>query len=203
MYLLNKQSKLGSSRRQIQIQGVEDGVLILPNNHYRMVLKMSPINFELKSELEQDALTEIYQSFLNSLTTPLQIVIRIREMDMDKYLQAFQVRYENEKLKVYKDQALNYSEFVGGLVAKNKILSRQFYIIIPYLGLEKDFEVIKEQLNLSAELVIKGLRKVGVSSRLLSSIEILEMFYEFYSPHEAKYQPLSIQTELIIKRDSL
>ena len=42
-----KQDKV-SSRKQIQIKGVKDNILLLPNNEYRVVLETSSVNFELK-----------------------------------------------------------------------------------------------------------------------------------------------------------
>lgn len=63
MFILQKSNKKVSSRKQIDIEGVRDGILILPDGHYRTVLNASSINFELKSEAEQDALIDTYQSF--------------------------------------------------------------------------------------------------------------------------------------------
>ena len=60
MSLLKKSTKPQSSRHQIQINGICDGILELPNNEYRLVLESSSINFELMSEEEQDALMDTY-----------------------------------------------------------------------------------------------------------------------------------------------
>lgn len=189
-----KQKKKASSRRQIEIKGVRDGILILPRSHFRAVLHISSVNFELKSEAEQDALIDTYQSFLNSLNTPLQIIVRVREMDMDKYLENFKQRMSKEKKKIYREQTKNYVEFVKSLITTNKILTRQFYIVIPHDSTEKDFDVIKEQISLTADIVSKGLGRLGMQSRPLDSLEVLDLFYSFYSPTQAKHQPLSHQT---------
>lgn len=77
MFTSLKSNKRASSRRQISIKGVKDGVLILPNNQFRIALEVSSLNFELKSEAEQDALIDTYESFLNSLPGPLQIIVRV------------------------------------------------------------------------------------------------------------------------------
>ncbi len=193
MSIFAKSKKKDSSRRQIDIKGVSDGVLLLPNHHYRAILQVSSINFELKSEAEQDALIDTYQSFLNSLSTPLQIVARIREMDMDKYLEEFRSRLKQEPEAIYRAQVANYTEFVSSLISSNKILSRNFYVIVPFNGKEPDFEVVKEQLALTLDIVSKGLARLGMHSRQLSSLEILDLFYSFYSPVQAKRQPLSHQ----------
>lgn len=194
MPIFAKSKKKQSSRQQVAIKGVREGVLILPHNRYRLILQISSINFELKSEDEQDAIIDTYQSFLNSLATPLQILIRVREMDMDKYLGDFTEKMKHETEPIYQEQVLNYTDFVRKLITANKILSRHFYVVVPFDGVEKDFDVVLEQLSNSADLVAKGLSRLGMQSRKLDSLEVLDLFYSFYSPVQAKRQALSAQT---------
>ena len=196
MSLLRKSNEKVSSRRQIAIEGVDDGMLILPDNKYRIILEASSINFELKSEDEQDALIDTYQAFLNGLACPLQVIIRVREMDIDTYLSAFRARVENEQEAIYQEQASRYSEFVQSLVSKNKILTRHFYIVIPFTGqaTKKNLAFVREQLSLSSDIVSKGLARMGVHTKKLGSLEVLDLFYQFYSPGTAKRQSLTEQT---------
>jgi hypothetical protein len=192
--ILQKSNKKTSSRQQINIKGVRDGILLLPRNQYRVVLEVSSINFELKSEDEQDALIDTYESFLNSLPSPLQILVRTRELDMSKYLADLETRTAEEKEEIYQSQLQNYSEFVQELVADNKILSRHFYVVLPYEASGRDaFLTAKEQLSLNADIVAKGLMRLGMQSRQLNSLEILDLFQTFYNPAQAKRQPITDQ----------
>jgi hypothetical protein len=202
VFILQKSNKKASSRKQIDIRGVKDSVLILPDNRYRVILQASSINFELKSEAEQDALIETYKGFLNSLACPLQIIVRVREMDMDKYLEDLQARLADEPVNVYKDQISNYSQFVSSLVTTNKILSRNFYVVLGYEG-DGDFELVKEQLSLNMDIVVKGLNRLGMQSRLLPSLEVLDLFYSFYNPAQAKAQPITASTLDLLNRSYL
>ena len=54
MWLLKKSLNKISSRNQIAIKEVRDGILVLPNNKHRLIIETSSVNFELKSEVEQD-----------------------------------------------------------------------------------------------------------------------------------------------------
>ena len=193
MWQLNKSKNKVSSRRQIQIKEVKDNILILPNNQYRMVIETSSINFELKSDEEQDVLIDNFQNFLNSLPSSLQILIRIREVDIDGYLEIVGESKKNEKEKVYKNQIDNYQEFIQKLVLGNKILARRFYVVIPYASIEKsnDFRIIKEQMHLQRDIVLRGLEKLGMKARPLNSLEILDLFYGFYNQSQAKTQGLN------------
>lgn len=199
MSLLKKSNKQASSRAQIAIEGVRDGILLLPRNKYAQILQVSSINFELMSEEEQDALIDTYQSFLNSLNINFQILVRVREMDMDRYLESFRSKTANEKQSIYKDQANNYISFVNDLVKSNKILSRTFYIVLSHESKEKDFDVIRSGLKLNTDMVAKGLGRMGMQVKPLNSIESLEMFYSFYSPTQAKLQPLTNQTVKLLE----
>jgi hypothetical protein len=200
MSVFAKANSMRSSRRQISIKGVRDGVLMLPDNQYRVILEASSINFELKSSDEQDVIIDTYRGFLNSLPCDVQIVTRIREMDMAKYLDEFREASSREEDPVYREQIASYAEFVQQLVTTNKILSRRFYIVIPHLDTDKGgFEGAQEQLTFHVDIVSKGLSRLGIQTRRLKSIEVLDLFYSFYNPELAKRQPLRAQTLQLLK----
>ena len=209
MFALRKSKNKVSSRTQIAIKGAKDGILILPHDQYRAVLEVSSLNFELKSEDEQDIIIDTYESFLNSVGTSLQILIRTREIDMDKYLEDLGTRLEDEAEPIYRQQLKNYDEFIRSLIQSNKILTRRFYIVVPYEGASKvEFDLIKEQLGITVDIVAKGMMRLGLHARELSSLEILDLFYSFYNPTQAKIQPLTdralqmIHTALIQKGEN-
>ncbi len=196
MLPFSKSNTKSSTRRQIQIKEVKDGILVLPNFEYRVVIETSSINFELKSDEEQDVLIDGFQNFLNSLPCQLQILIRVREVDIDSYLEKISKSKQTEKERVYKDQIDNYSDFIRNLVSGNKILSRKFYVVIPYRHFDsnKDFGLIKEQIHLSRDIVLRGLEKLGIKAKALDSIELLRLFYSSYNPNQIKTQELNSQT---------
>jgi hypothetical protein len=201
MSVFRKSNRKVSSRLQIDIKRIKDGIMTLPGNKHRLVLRVSPVNFELKSEDEQDALIETYQSVLNSLVCPVQILICIREMDLDKYIEDFHARLQNETEDIYRKQITNYAEFVSKLVAKNKILSRQFYVVLPYGSKDStDFDIAREQLNLSADILNKGLARLGMRTEKLTSLELLDFFYSFYNPAYVKTQPITKQTLKLLEK---
>ena len=192
MFALQKSKSKTSSREQMAIKGVRDGILSLPHHQYRAVLEVSSLNFELKSEDEQDAIIDTYESFLNSVGSSLQILVRTREIDMDRYLEDLSGRLEDETEQIYRDQLKNYDEFIRSLIQSNKILTRHFYIIVPYsVSSKTDFDLVKEQLNLTTDIVSKGMNRLGMQARQLTSLEILDLFYSFYNPTQSKIQPLT------------
>ena len=196
---LRKSKNKTSSRNQIALKGVRDGILMLPNNEYRAILQVSSLNFELRSEYEQDAIIETYESFLNSVGTSLQILVRTREIDMDKYLEELADRLDGETVPIYRTQLQNYDEFIRSLITDNKILTRHFYIVLPYKVHGKiDFDLVSEQLKIQMDIITKGMSRLGMHAERLDSLEVLDLFYSFYSPTQAKLQPLTEQALQII-----
>lgn len=199
MSVLKKSKTKTSARQQIAIEGVRDGVLILPGNQYRAILEVSSLNFELRSEEEQDAIIDTYEGFLNSVGSSLQILVRTREIDMDKYLADLTERLDYEAEEIYRSQLKNYDEFIRSLITTNKILTRHFYIIVPYKPTDNaEFELIREQLNIKLDIVAKGMMRLGMHTMQLTSLEVLDLFYSFYSPAQAKIQPLTDQALQLI-----
>lgn len=193
MFPLTRTRDKGSARSQIGLKEVRDNILILPNNRYRSILATSSVNFELQSDAEQDVLVDNFQALLNSLSIPIQIIIRVRELDIERYLEEFEEKKQQENQEIYQKQLDHYRHFIRSLVSGNKILSRRFYLVIAYDPPDpksNDFSLIKEHLLLEQEIIIKGLEKLGMTARPLSSLEILNLFYSFYRPDQAKTQSL-------------
>jgi len=197
-------SKKSSSRQQIQIKEVVDNILVLPGNEYRQILETSSVNFELKSEEEQDVMIDSFQNFLNSLPCEIQILVRVREVDIDRYVEDIGKTKEKESIPAYKKQIEGYCSFVKKLVSGNKILSRRFYIVIPYKHNERhqDMKLIKEHLNLEKDIIIKGLERMQMKARSITGLEILNLFYGFYNPECLKTQAITKETvEALLKNN--
>ena len=188
--LLNNKS-LGSSKKQIDISDIKDGVLKISKSKYRQIIQVSSINFQLKSEFEQDNVIDNYESFLNSLNFSIQILIRTRQTNIEDYLETIDSKISLESDSIYKEQLEDQKSFINELIKSNKILNKSFYIIVPLdLSYKTDFENIKQQLKLRSELISKNLAKLNISSRIINTLEIIDLFYSFYNFTEARLYPV-------------
>lgn len=195
MLSLPKLNRTESSRYQIQIKGVRDGVLELPGNEFRVILEVTSINFELMSRDEQDVIIMSFMQLLHSINFPIQIEQRARELDLEEYIANYSKRLEEEDNEIYREQIKGYIEYVTELVETNKILSRQFLVVIPLKVKDRvDFETVKERLASRITIVENGLSDMGLSSRMLASDEILNLFSSFYNPTMMKRQPITDKT---------
>ncbi len=151
-------NKTSPARQQIQIKKVVDNILVLPNNEYRIILETSSVNFELMSEEEQDVMIDSFQNFLNALPCQIQILVRVREIDIDKYVEDIARSKDKEKEAIYRKQIDSYGAFVKKLVSGNSILSRRFYIVLPYHNTEKneDWKLENGKWKMERREIVRG-----------------------------------------------
>ena len=58
----------------------------------------------------------------------------------------------------------------------------------------QDFKLIKEHLALERDIIIKGLERMQMKARSLTSLEILNLFYGFYNSDSLKTQEITKET---------
>lgn len=81
--------KHGSVQEMLPLEEIVEGVLCLRGGEYRAVIQAQSVNFALKSEEEQEAVMAAYRSFLNSLSHPVQMLVRILPTNVEPYLAGF------------------------------------------------------------------------------------------------------------------
>ena len=75
----------GNSLDLVNIKEIRDDTVILKDGGMRQIIMVGGVNFALKSETEQNIMTQAYQTFLNGIDFPLQIVVHSRKVNIDKY----------------------------------------------------------------------------------------------------------------------
>ena len=156
------------------------------------------LNFALKSEEEQNAIVYQFQSFLNSLDFSLEIVVQSRRLNITGYLEKLkelEKAQENELLKI---QTAEYQRFIGDLIAGGAIMSKNFFVVVPFTLVEipgmkptltldeEKFQRCKSQLWQRMEFVALGLRRCGLQCIPLNTSELIELFWSLYHPEEAE-----------------
>lgn len=198
-----------STQGIIPIKEIRDDVLILKDGSMHMIMMASTLNFALKSEDEQNAIILQYQNFLNSLDFPVQFFIQSRRLKIKPYIMTLQEAESGQDNELLKVQIREYIEFIKSFVKMTNIVSKAFYISVPYttasveiqkgilgglLGgfskktpkeLSDKFEEHKIQLQQRADVVQQGLASAGVRTVPLNTEELIELFYELFNPGEA------------------
>ena len=109
------QQKSAATQRFLPIAEIHNDTVVLKNGGLRAVLQTSSINFNLKSEEEQNSLIYGYQSFLNSLEFPVQILIRSKKLDIDDYLESLEETKNKQENPLLKEQTAEYQEYIEKL----------------------------------------------------------------------------------------
>ncbi|MEE8131704.1 MAG: TraC family protein [Candidatus Paceibacterota bacterium] len=205
-----------STQQFVDIEDIRDGVIILKNNSLRRVLMVAGINFELKSEEEQNIITYTYQNFLNTLDFSVQFIIHSRKLNIDGYLEKLAERKNQESNELLKNQISEYIEFIRSFVEQNAVMAKTFFAVVPYdpiqilaggkkflnmfkLGKkikssqpEQTLEQKTQQLNHRTDQVINGLTQIGLRIVPLNNEELIELFYNLYNPSAVEKKELKI-----------
>ena len=128
MALLNAKS----SQEFVPIKEVKNGIIILKDGGYRAVLLVSSINLSLKAEEEQIAIINQFQSFLNGLDFPTQIVMQSRRLDIRPYLIQLEERLKAQTEQLLKIQTKEYIEFIRSFTDEVNIMTKTFFVVVSY-----------------------------------------------------------------------
>ena len=79
-------ANFANSQTLVEIEQIKDSTLILKDGSLRQILMVSGMNFALKSEDEQNAISSAYANFLNSVDFGIQIIVHSRKINIEKYL---------------------------------------------------------------------------------------------------------------------
>ena len=189
----------------VSIRDIKDNVVIQKNGQMRMVLLASSINFALKSVDEQRGILLQFQNFLNTLDFDLQIYIQSRRLNIEPYLELLQsldAKQDNDLMRI---QIREYIEFIRTFTKDIDVMSKNFFVVIPYSPLKVDFskgitdllspknrlqgtpnetqfEEHRIQLEQRVGLVTAGLARVGVRTITLQKDDLVELYYHLYNP---------------------
>ncbi len=187
----------------VPIKEIKNGVVILKDGSMRSLLMVSSINFALKSADEQQAVIYQFQNLLNTLDFSIQISVQSRRLDIRPYLNLLENRKKAQMDDLLKMQIKEYIEFIRLFTEAVEIMTKNFYIIVPYTppkidftsktGLLKsnkkdsksqseNFEEQRIQLDQRVSVVEQGLARCGLRSVQLGTEEVIEIFYKLFNP---------------------
>ncbi|MBI3305450.1 hypothetical protein HYZ80_03970 [Candidatus Parcubacteria bacterium] len=215
-------SNLPATQSFLAFESIHDDVVAMKDGSLRAILMASSMNFELKSTEEQDAIVYAYQDFLNSLDFPIQFVVHSRRLDIEEYLEGIRALEKDQPNELLRLQTSEYVNFVKGFVELANIMSKTFYVVLPFVPVERTkaswsdrmlaafrpraalkaagrFEEYRNQLWQRVEHVASGLSRFGVRAVALTTEELEELFYALYRPGEAAKAGLEALKQLEFK----
>lgn len=195
---------LSTAQDAVPFCDLSEDIVIYKDGGAALVLESTSLNFGLLSEREQQAVIAAYAALLNSLTFPIQILVRSQRKDISSYME-----YINQVAKKGMDPKLakimeGYKLFIVDAVKKKNVLGKKFYLVIPFsaleLGLSKSFAASatkKGPLPFSKAYVVKKAKdilyprrdhlirqggRLGIKLRQLQAKELVELYYNIFNP---------------------
>lgn len=213
----NRSQTKMSTQTHLRISEIRDNTVILKDGGLRAVIKTTSINFNLKSEEEQNSIIYSYQNFLNSLEFPIQIQVRSKRLDVDNYIEQVKLLGKKQKNKLLQEQTFEYAEYIRRLVEYADIMEKEFYVIIPYTPgatqtpsviqqffqklspqdsyaeikkRHKQFNELRKKLTQKVNVVVSGLNNCGLKTKELNTTELVELYYSVYNPNISRTMKL-------------
>lgn len=212
-----------STQKYLQIAEIRDDTIIMKDGSIRSVLLVSSINFALKSEDEQNAIISAYVNFLNSMDSPMQILIQSRKLDLEQYLSYLgeaEAKQTNDLLKM---QMAEYRQYITELVSLGNIMTKRFYVVVPFEPFssksrgfwsragdvlsptsvsnvsQKIFASRQRELFTIVDRVLSGLAGMGLRAQVLDTQALIELFYNTYNPTVAPNEKMEDINKLMME----
>lgn len=197
-----------STQQFVEVKEIKNGVVRLKNGSSCRVLMVSGINFDLKSEEEQENILATFQHFLNTLDFSVQFFIHSRKVNIERYLRFVEERRMKEDSELLQIQIDDYIQFVRSFVEENPIITKSFFAVVSYAtarlpnaggrGILRIFggktggeaeaagrvedQKILAQLDQRMDEMVSGLEPIGVHLEVLNDEALTELFYNLYNP---------------------
>ena len=108
----------------------DNGIIKLKNNRYIKILKIIPINYNLKSDLEKEAILNSYKIFLKTCNFDIQILIQSNRVDLNPHISQIEKNINKKQNKYLEEISKNYIEYINKINFSKKASSKNFYIIL-------------------------------------------------------------------------
>jgi len=210
--------KNSATQKFLPIAEIHDNTVVLKNGGLRAVMQTTSVNFNLKSEEEQNSLIMGYQTFLNSLEFPIQILVRSKKLDIDNYVNSLETIKERQQNPLLKQQTAEYQEYIEKLIEYADIMEKKFYVVVPVDAAsgtkisfidrfmehvmpsdsvaklrqrQKSFKDLRRKLTQRTNQVEQALMAINIRTTELNTKQLIELFYQSYNPITSRQEKLT------------
>ena len=158
-----------------------NGVIKVRGDKYLKIIKVFPINFSLKSNLEKEAILNSYKIFLKTCNFDIQILIQSCKENLEKNILNIKKNIEKENKHYLKNLAEDYFNFIQKLNSTKNSSNKNFYIIISNKK-QENIDNIFQELNENYFKIKECLFRCGNSVQDFNSKEqVQELFNIFFN----------------------
>lgn len=210
-----------STQEHLPIADIIDDIVIYKDGGACVVLESTSLNFGLLSETEKESVIAAYAALINSLSFPVQIVIRTQRKDITSYINYLNSQLEKVKGEKMRSLFNSYRDFVIETTQKRNVLGKRFFLVILFSPLElgvgtsmktfanksaKSLPYTKEYVLKKAKVALipkkdhltRQASRLGLKLTQLDVEQLTQLYYDVYNPREdaVKERPEpKVQTE--------
>ena len=195
-----------STQDHLVIRDIVDDLIITKSNSVALVIQTSSVNFDLLSEQEQTSKIMAFAGLLNSLSFPLQVLVKTNRIDITKYIDYLKQETQRALSPGLRKQLNIYTLFIQNLIFHHEVLDKKFYLIISHYGAgdftnpiqlaksqeenatlfnkQKLLEQAKIKLYFKRDHLIKQLSRMGLTGHQLATEQLIDLFYDIYNPKQ-------------------
>ena len=159
--------------------------IIKTKDSFLKLLKVYPINYNLKSSLEKEAILNSYRLFLKTCNFDIQILIQSKKEDLTYHLKKISnLKIENERMNMYKK---SYIEYLRKVSIENKSSNKEFYIVLKQVieggdtSFENSLQIAENKIFENFMKIKDTLSRTGVIIKQIDSEEeVLNLLKEMY-----------------------
>lgn len=191
-----------STQRFTEIETIDRDLIMYTDGSANIVISTTAVNFGLLSEREQDAIISAYAGLLNSLSFPIEILVRTQHKDVTAYLRLLEDQERKQKNPKLAKSIHDYRLFVASTVKEKDVLDKKFYIVIPFSSLELGpsanvlfgskkrglpydrnyvFDRALTILNPKRDHILRLLSRVGLQAYQLTSDQLAKLTFTIYN----------------------
>lgn len=192
-----------STQTFIEIEDIDHDIILFVDGSAALVIATTAVNFGLLSEKEQESLIYAYAGLLNSLSFPVQVVIKSQQKDITAYIKLLEYQEEKQKNPKLKSSIHSYRGFVESTVKEKNVLDKKFYLVIPFSSLELGvstkvlfgskkrglpypksyiFERALIVLAPKKDHLIRLLGRLGLRGEPMNNEQLIKLFFGSYNP---------------------
>lgn len=181
-----------STQKWLPIENIQNGIVLLKDGRYIKVVEVLPVNFYLKSEVEQENIIYYFSSYLKIAPDNLQVRVITQKADIEEYINRLLGFADKERNEACRNMVCDEIEFVKGL-SENVAIKKRFFIVFEYapknyMGREPTFADIQRALGDEAYKAQKYLSQCGLEVLNISDDGFLiDLFYGVINKHSSKF----------------
>lgn len=165
----------------------DDGVVDLAEHGCAVLVSCSTVSFALRTPAEQAGLVSGFASYLNSLNSPVQLLVRAESIRLDPLVDALDRAAPTMPHLALETAARGHADFLADLAHTRDLLRRQIILVVRETG--GDASHAASTVRRRAEDAVRGLSAAGSRSQVLSGGQVAAILASAADPSSRHVPP--------------